>query len=267
MSITTYSSNDSFEGVPSSQKSNNQSSQTHSKVNPMEEDYYSSLSHICTEMCSKYAPESRPETYHICAYFNKDKLIMGENSPRKRSGCPISTHAEMDVLRKIYKNSLVPTNSNKKGDKYDVLVIRITKTGKLGSSRPCYHCINSMMTTSLVKIQYVYYSTNDGKIVREKLDTMLESELTIVSTGWRVRTKRSNGNSSGYSSDDSTDSTTSTTSAKSNTSSESFKSKDTSPKTTSKKMFPVIDPSTGERKMVSETEYHKNVSRLQKKSS
>ena len=153
MSITAI---ESIEGVPSSQKL------TQVKMDEFNsDDYYSSLSGICTEMCEKFSPESRAETYHICAYFNKDKIMMGENSMRQFGGAPISTHAEMDVLRKIYKNLQTQTNSKKK-EKYDVLVIRITKTGKLGSSRPCFHCINSMLSTSLVKIQYVYYSTNDG---------------------------------------------------------------------------------------------------------
>ncbi len=248
MSIATY---DSIEGVPS----NHKSITSQSKMD-VSADYYDSLRHICTEMCNKYGPESRSETYHICAYFNKEKIIMGENSPRRMGSCPISTHAEMDVLRKIYKSTTIP-NTSKRIDKFDVLVIRISKTGKLGSSRPCFHCINSMMNTPIAKIQYVYYSTNDGKIVREKLDTMLESELTIVSTGWRIRTnsKRRNSTTSDSSPDNSdTDSVTSSNS-KSSTSS----NKSSSPK----KMMQVIDPISGERKQISEAKFQKDLKRQQ----
>ena len=247
-----------FEGVPSNQKS---FSQTKMDIS---EDYYDSLSHICTEMCSKYGPESRSETYHICAYFNKDRIIMGENSPRRMGSAPISTHAEMDVLRKIYKSSQIP-NTNKRIEKFDVLVIRLSKTGKIGSSRPCFHCISSMMNTPIAKIQYVYYSTNDGKIVREKLDTMLESELTIVSTGWRARTNSKRRNSgTGYSSDDSSDSSDSSSTTSSTTSNSSFKSRASSG---SKKMVTVINSETGERKLVSETKFQRDLKRELKKKS
>ena len=242
---------DNFEGVPSNQKSTSQSKMD------VSEDYYDSLSHICTEMCSKYGPESRSETYHICAYFNKDRIIMGENSPRRMGSAPISTHAEMDVLRKIFKNSQLP-NSSKRIEKFDVLVIRISKTGKLGSSRPCFHCISTMMNTPIAKIQNVYYSTNDGKIVREKLDTMLESELTIVSTGWRARTNSKRRNSgSGYSSDDSTESNSSASTTSSG--------KSRSSSSDGKKMIPIIDTATGERKLISEAKFQRDLKREMKK--
>jgi hypothetical protein len=186
---------------------------------------------------------------------------MGENSPRRLGSCPISTHAEMDVLRKIYKSTTIPASS-KRIDKFDVLVIRISKTGKLGSSRPCFHCINSMMNTPIAKIQYVYYSTNDGKIVREKLDTMLESELTIVSTGWRIRTnKRRRSSVSTY------DSSTSDNSSDSDSvvSGTSSRSRSPSPKSGSKKMVQIIDTVTGERKLISETKFQKDLKRQQQR--
>ena len=164
-------------------------------------DYYDSLSTICTTMCEKYGIAHRTDSHHICAFISLkgDKIFMGENSTRIMPGFPISTHAEMDVLRKVVQSkSIVPGITPKRIDKYDVLVIRISKTNKLGTSRPCYHCINSMMNTFYIKIRNVYYSTTDGKIVRERLDDMLESTLTCISTGWRARTKKI----SGYSSDE-----------------------------------------------------------------
>lgn len=218
-------------------------------------DYYDSLSDICSIMCGKYGSLSRAESHHVCAFINLkgDKIFLGENSARTMPGCPISTHAEMDVLRKVLKSkSIVPGTVPKRIDKYDILVIRISKTYKLGSSRPCYHCINSMMNTSAIKIRYVYYSTPNGRIVRERLDEMLESELTHVSTGWRARTKRT----SGYSSDDSDDSCSSSKSASSSVSKSSKKSS-----SSDETVFPFLDPSTGERVHLTE----KKFVRLQKK--
>jgi len=95
-----------------------------------------------------------------------------------------------------------------------------------------------MMSTPVVKINYVYYSTNDGIIVREKLDRMLESELTIVSTGWKIYTNIKLNNKSNIAS---------------------------KPKTTSKnntnKMMQVINTMTGERELVSELEYQRNLNK------
>ncbi len=225
--------------------------QTEYTFDNSEEDHYDSLSHICTDMCSKYAPESRNGTYHICAFFNKDKIIMGENSARKLGSCPISTHAEMDVLRKLYKTTQAPTG-NKRIEKFDVLVIRISKTGKLGASRPCFHCINSMVNTSIVKIQNVYYSTNDGKIIKEKLDNMLDSDLTIVSTGWRVRTnKRKKNNSSPDNSLDSDKSRNRSSSPKNNNNNNTNKT------------MQVIDQITGERKLITEEQFQKDARQYQ----
>ena len=199
-------------------------------------DYYDSLRHICTKMCTKYSIESRADTYHICAYFNKTKIIIGENSSKRLGNTPIYTHAEMDVIRKMYNNKTF--NTNKRIDKFDVLVIRVSKIGKLGSSRPCYHCISGMMNTPIVKINYVYYSTNDGIIVREKLDRMLESELTIVSTGWKIYTNIKLNNKSNLT-------------PKTNT----------SPKNNTNKMMQVINTMTGERELVSELEYQRNLNK------
>jgi hypothetical protein len=199
-------------------------------------DYYDSLRHICTKMCTKYSIESRADTYHICAYFNKTKIIIGENSSKRLGNTPIYTHAEMDVIRKMYNNKTF--NTNKRIDKFDVLVIRVSKIGKLGSSRPCYHCISGMMSTPIVKINYVYYSTNDGIIVREKLDRMLESELTIVSTGWKIYTN-----------------------IKLNNKSNATPKTNTSPKNNTNKMMQVINTMTGERELVSELEYQRNLNK------
>ena len=200
-------------------------------------DYYDSLSHICIKMCTKYSIESRADSYHICAYFNKNKLIIGENSSKRLGNTPIFTHAEMDVIRKIYNNKTL--NTNKRIDKFDVLVIRVSKFGKLGSSRPCYHCINSMMNTPILKINYVYYSTNDGIIVREKLDKMLNSDLTIVSTGWKIYTNIKLNNK---------------TTEKSKT--------ETSLKSTNNKMMQVINKMTGKRELINEIDFQKKLKKI-----
>lgn len=167
-------------------------------TNIMAVDYFYPLQDICSHMCGKFGSWGRTETHHVCALVNaKDgKFFIGENSTRQQHGCPISTHAEMDALRKLMKTKQIPNGSQKRIEKYDVIVIRISKTNKLGSSRPCYHCICGLMNNPIVKIRYVYYSLNNGKIIREKIDDMLSCELTCMSTGWRRRNKMSNSSNS-----------------------------------------------------------------------
>lgn len=85
-------------------------------------------------------------------------------------------HAEINALYKIntWKN---------KPKKINLLVIRLSKTGKLGESRPCYHCL-LQLTKANIGIKYVYYSKND-KIIREKFDDMLYSQTIHISKGYR----------------------------------------------------------------------------------
>lgn len=98
----------------------------------------------------------------------------------------VSTHAEIDALNKLLKLK-ISKKDKRKYEKMDLLVVRLSKTiGRLGISRPCYHCLSTLMNSD-IEIKYVYYSTNDGRIVREKFKDMIESELTKISTGWRKR--------------------------------------------------------------------------------
>ncbi len=86
-----------------------------------------------------------------------------------------STHAEIDAVNKVitWKN---------RPKKMDLLVIRVSATGILGESRPCYHCLKKMMLSG-VNIIDVYYSTSDGTIIHEKFKDMLKSDIVHISFG------------------------------------------------------------------------------------
>ena len=92
---------------------------------------------------------------------------------------------------------------------------------------------------------------------------MLDSEMTIISTGWRVRTnKRRNSNSSGYSSDDYVDGSDSLSTTSSDSS--GSKSRSMSPPK-GPKMIQIIDTASGERKMICEAKFQKDMKRESKK--
>ena len=64
-----------------------------------------------------------------------------------------------------------------------MIVIRVSRTGKLGESRPCFHCLEKLEKSD-VNIQNVYYSTKEGVIEKEKLKSMKDSEKTIYCSGY-----------------------------------------------------------------------------------
>lgn len=59
--------------------------------------------------------------------------------------------------------------------RYAILVVRITKNGLLINSRPCNNCINYMRCAGITKI---YYSSDDGKIICERVDKILPKHVS-----------------------------------------------------------------------------------------
>ena len=102
--------------------------------------------------------------------------IFGENHTIHGKGA-LSIHAEQHALTKFL-------NSKYSTKKVDLVVIRLSKLGHLGESRPCKHCIYRLQTACIkynITIQYVYYSTSDGKIIREKFSELKSSDSYISS--------------------------------------------------------------------------------------
>jgi len=87
-----------------------------------------------------------------------------------------SVHAEIALIEK---------HKHRIPDKINMLVIRMTKTGKLCESRPCYHCMMQLLESG-INIKYIYYSTASGEIHRERFSIkMLFSDKTYISLGNR----------------------------------------------------------------------------------
>ena len=133
-------------------------------------DYSSILNNIFDKIyCSR-----QNSTNHYAAFFGHGKKpIIGINYliPNR-----ISVHAEVDALKRTNKWISIGK------EKFNMLVIRLSKTGHVGESRPCYHCILHLQKYCN-NIKFIYYSTCDGKIVRERLDSMLYSNKTHISYG------------------------------------------------------------------------------------
>jgi cytidine deaminase len=94
-----------------------------------------------------------------------------------------SIHAEADALS---RNKL-PKNMN-------LLVVRFSKNGKLGESRPCAHCIEMMKKVCESKrcsIKKVFYSTHFGTIVKENFSSLVKNG-GYISSGNKSKKYRHN---------------------------------------------------------------------------
>jgi len=114
------------------------------------------------------------------------KIAVGENNRNNPWNTMLSIHAEIDAL-----NKLMSKKNNLKRTSYDLIVIRLSKTGKLGESRPCYHCLQKLENSGL-KIKNVYYSTRGGNLEKERFKYMKESHKTTYSSGYRRSMRRHN---------------------------------------------------------------------------
>jgi len=112
-------------------------------------------------------------------------MVYATNSTMNKNN-PLSLHSECHMYTKYRKN---PKLYNPKME-YDYLVIRYSKNGVLGESRPCYHCIQSIQNWSDLRIRDVYYSTRTpGVIVKERVKDMLEDQPIHYCSAYRRRCK------------------------------------------------------------------------------
>ena len=127
------------------------------------------------------------KSYHIACIFSHNSsntyiLSYGMNEYFCNRNCG-SLHAESSVLNKL--KPLKKKSRNKKHvKKIDLLVIKTTKTGKLGMSKPCINCIIHMLDLPKKKgynIKNVLFSTHDGNIISTTLKDLVIDDNHHVS--------------------------------------------------------------------------------------
>jgi len=117
---------------------------------------------------------------HLITYqhaLNKEDLLsFGVNDEK--------VHSEVSAVSKLRK--LPDRLKNPK--KIDIIVLRVTSTGKLGMSKPCKHCIFALSSIPLklgYKIDDVYYSNDGGTITKTTMTHLLKEDNPHVSRGNR----------------------------------------------------------------------------------
>ena len=110
--------------------------------------------------------------HHAAVFFKRGNVLSyGENTTKGYRG-EYSTHAEEQALRNLL---FARPGRRRRNSRIDLLVIRTSRTGQLGISRPCDHCIR-VLTMALpskgYSLRHVYYSTEDGTLRRTKMDIL-----------------------------------------------------------------------------------------------
>jgi len=134
-----------------------------------------------TNICGNYN--------HIsCVLKGKRQRILsfGINTLGNSITNTVGIHAETDAISK-----LLPLRK-KKLENIDILVIRISPTNKIQSSKPCYHCIEMMKCYPMKKgyqIQNIYYSNTYGEIIKTTLRE-LDNDEKHISQHYRNKAKQ-----------------------------------------------------------------------------
>jgi hypothetical protein len=140
-----------------------------------------------------------PVNYKLSAAIMKGGHLVSHPSNNTHCsvirGCRCSSrHAEIGAILQVFTNltysrakgwfihySKKKRNAGKKIKKkkgiYDLIVIRISGNGKLGSARPCFNCLNIM---KIVGIKRVYYSIKPDIIVCERVRDMISIQASNV---------------------------------------------------------------------------------------
>jgi uncharacterized CHY-type Zn-finger protein len=62
--------------------------------------------------------------------------------------------------------------------KFNIIVIRVNKSGTISNARPCYNCLNMMKDIGIKK---VYYSTgNNDELICEHIKNMISIQVSIA---------------------------------------------------------------------------------------
>lgn len=88
-------------------------------------------------------------TYGFNYYLNGNKF-------------PFSLHSEVNAINKHYKKKLT---KNILKVKKDLVIIKLSKTGIIGNSKPCQHCANYIYNNfDNLKLDKIYYSTQQNTL-------------------------------------------------------------------------------------------------------
>ena len=99
------------------------------------------------------------------------RLSQGDNSNREhRKGCEYNLHAETDAIRRL------PPRKRKRRTRLNLIVIRVNRRGQLRNSKPCLNCIQHLTHLKGYQVQYIFYSTDIGTLIRVRLSDLIQEQ-------------------------------------------------------------------------------------------
>ena len=117
--------------------------------------------------------------------YNELAFGLNHTTPCCHTG---TIHAERAAIDKLpYRPA------NKKPLKVSLLVVRFSKSGKLGNSKCCVKCIHDMQKLPIQKgyrITKVYYSNSDGDIVKTSLKHLQKDENKHITRFYKINNFR-----------------------------------------------------------------------------
>lgn len=125
----------------------------------------SRLRHLCTVASTMLRYSSTIAVPFAVQSYGENQY----NSPSD-STCS-SIHAEANAMKK-----LLPLPRQKKLKKVDLLVIRVSKNGQYGNSKPCIHCILNLhknLPDKGYSLRDVYYTDEAGEIVSIRFNELM----------------------------------------------------------------------------------------------
>lgn len=126
----------------------------------------------------KYIHPNHMNHIHVAIIFDRynSNYIHGENYRVENCINKCSLHAE-DVAIEKFKQS----KKNYKNKKFNMLIIRFSKSGEIGDSKPCNQCINKIIKSG-INFKKIYYTTKHKTIKSETLSHLQTS--TRCSNGY-----------------------------------------------------------------------------------
>jgi pyrimidine deaminase RibD-like protein len=99
-------------------------------------------------------------SHHCCVIFKYNKIVTVQTN--RADG-----HAELWAINNIFDKEEPPC---------DILVIRVSADNsyRIVNSKPCINCAQAMKNLNL---RYIYFSNDDGEIVREPVSTFTSQHI------------------------------------------------------------------------------------------
>lgn len=124
---------------------------------------------------------------HITFLVNKKSkkiITYGFNFYFKTKTFPFSLHSEINTINKYYKNKHKPNELN---SKKILIIIKISKIGIIGDSKPCYHCANYIYNNyNNLNLQEIYYSTKNNTLELLTKEDLINKKFKL-SAGFKKR--------------------------------------------------------------------------------